>query len=89
MPCGVGENRIDALAAVRYICAPMVETYRNTVQYAALAQALKFAGGPEGLAAKLQVPAGFIETLLKGAEPIPQWVFLKIVDYINEQLENG
>ena len=53
------------------------DNYRKTLQYA---EAL--AGSPELLARRLNIDSRLLTSWLRGTEPIPETVFLKLVDLV-------
>ena len=54
----------------------------ESIHARALRQAAKVLGGYENLQRKLQVPASSLFPWLNGVEPIPERVFLQVVDII-------
>jgi hypothetical protein len=59
-----------------------------TIQRATLHRARDLAGGVTFLARKLQIPTNEVDDMLHGRAPIPNWVFLRAVDYVNEHETN-
>jgi hypothetical protein len=56
----------------------------KTLQQAAMKRALDLAGGVTFLSNKVGVSAYALDAMLSGTEEIPMWLFLRVVDYINE-----
>ena len=54
----------------------------ESIHARALRQAAKVLGGYENLQRRLQVPASSLLPWLNGAEPMPERVFLQVVDII-------
>ena len=54
----------------------------ESIHARALRQAAKVLGGYENLQRRLQVPASALLPWLNGAQPMPEAVFLKVVDII-------
>ena len=54
----------------------------ESIHARALRQAAKVLGGYESLQRKLQVPASSLLPWLNGAEPMPERIFLQVVDII-------
>jgi hypothetical protein len=42
------------------------------------------AGGVSLLARELQLPAITLDDMLQGRAPVPTWLFLRAVDYVND-----
>jgi hypothetical protein len=59
------------------------------IQVAALELANTLAGGVSNLARKVGLNADTVDRMLWGREPVPTWVFLRVVDYINEARQSG
>ena len=55
-----------------------------TLQHAALRRARDLAGGVSYLARQLHLTANDLDDMLHEREPIPAWVFLRCVDFVNE-----
>jgi hypothetical protein len=55
-----------------------------SVQASLLRRARDLAGGVSLLAKALQVSAYDLDDMLHGKAPIPTWLFLRAVDYVNE-----
>jgi len=53
------------------------------IQHAILERASELAGSVERLAQVLLIPPEALHTYLRG-DPIPTWLFLRTVDYVNE-----
>jgi hypothetical protein len=60
-----------------------------SVQAALLRRARDLAGGVSLLARVLQVSANELDDMLHGKTPIPTWLFLRGVDYVNEVEQAG
>ncbi len=60
-----------------------------TLQHAALRRARDLAGGVSYLAKHLHLTANDLDDMLHGREPIPTWVFLRAVDFVNEAESRG
>ena len=60
---------------------------KKNLQQAVLAYARDLAGGVTYLARKVGMGADSLDAMLHGAEPIPSWVFLRAVDFVNEARE--
>ncbi len=60
---------------------------KKNLQQAVLAHARDLAGGVTYLARKMGVGTDSLDAMLHGAEPIPSWVFLGAVDFVNEARE--
>src|SRR5205823_6555906 len=61
----------------------------RTVQQVALRHARDLAGGISFLARRIGVPADTLDAMVHGRESIPNWIFLRTVDYINEAEATG
>jgi hypothetical protein len=59
----------------------------ETVQLATLRHALDIAGDVFELSRRIGPGARSLLAMLRGDEEIPMWVFLRMVDYVNEQQE--
>jgi hypothetical protein len=59
-----------------------------SLQLVALRRARDLAGGVSLLARKMGIGAYMLDDMLHDKEPIPQWVFLRAVDFINEAEAN-
>jgi hypothetical protein len=55
------------------------------VQIATLKRALELAPDTESLERALGLGSRRLDAMLEGHEPIPTWVFLRAVDFINEK----
>jgi DNA-binding transcriptional regulator YdaS (Cro superfamily) len=55
----------------------------DTLRSRAVAKAVQVLGGEEALAARLGLTPGTIKLLMAGRVPVPQQVFLKVVDIIS------
>ena len=55
----------------------------DTLRSRAVAKAVQVLGGEEALAARLGLTPGTIRLLVAGRVPVPQQVFLKVVDIIS------
>jgi hypothetical protein len=61
----------------------------RTVQQVALRYARDLAGGVTFLARLIRIPTLNLDEMLHGREAIPNWVFLRVVDFINETEAKG
>jgi hypothetical protein len=59
-------------------------TVSQSVYLYALQRAALLAGGAEPLARRLELPAFFVESWLRGLHPVPLEIFLMIVDLVLE-----
>jgi hypothetical protein len=57
---------------------------KSSLQVAALGRARDLAGGVSYLARKLGIGANALDNMLHEKEPVPSWVFLRAIDFINE-----
>jgi hypothetical protein len=57
---------------------------KDSIQPAALRRAMTLAGGVSFLSHKLGITANDLDAMLQHREPVPHWVFLRAVDYLNE-----
>jgi hypothetical protein len=57
---------------------------RHCVQVSLLKIARDMAGGVSLLARELQVAATNLDQMLQERDPVPTWLFLKAVDYVND-----
>jgi hypothetical protein len=55
-----------------------------SVQAGLLRRARDLAGGVSLLARALQVSANDLDEMLHGKAPVPAWLFLRAVDYVND-----
>jgi hypothetical protein len=62
---------------------------KSSIQVAALRRARDLAGGVSYLARKLGIGANALDDMLHDKEPVPSWVFLRAVDFINEAATSG
>jgi hypothetical protein len=62
---------------------------KSSLQVAALKRARDLAGGVSYLARKLGIGANSLDDMLHDKEPVPSWVFLRAVDFINEAETSG
>jgi hypothetical protein len=62
---------------------------KSSLQVAALQRARDLAGGVSYLARKLGIGANSLDDMLHDKEPVPSWVFLRAVDFINEAETSG
>jgi len=61
----------------------------ESIHARALRKAAKLLGSYEALQRKLQVPASALLPWLNGAQPMPEAVFLKVVDIISTDAEDS
>lgn len=61
----------------------------KTIQLALLEHARDLAGGVSYLARSLGVGVNALDAMLHGHDPIPSWVFVKAVDFVEEQNQTG
>lgn len=61
----------------------------QTIQVAALELANTLAGGVWNLARIVGLNADSVDRMLWGRDPVPTWVFLRVVDFINESRQAG
>lgn len=61
----------------------------GSIHARALRKAAKILGSYEALQRRLQVPASSLLPWLNGAEPMPEAVFLKVVDLISHDAEDS
>lgn len=66
--------------AGREYCARMVQS----VYLAALKRARDYAGGASGLSKRIGLSADTLDAMLHEHESIPGWVFIRVLDYIND-----
>jgi hypothetical protein len=57
---------------------------RVSIQQATLQHAKLIAGSLHRLSTAISVPTEDLTKWLDGSEPVPTWVFLRAVDYVNE-----
>jgi hypothetical protein len=60
-----------------------------SVQAGLLRRARDLAGGVSLLARALQVSADDLDDMLHAKTPVPTWLFLRAVDYVNEKERAG
>jgi hypothetical protein len=60
-----------------------------SVQAGLLRRARDLAGGVSLLARTLQVSAYDLDDMLHAKTPVPTWLFLRVVDYVNETERAG
>jgi hypothetical protein len=60
-----------------------------SVQRALLELARDYAGGVSYLARKLEVGFHSLDAMLVGNEEIPEWVFVRAVEYVNQRQAEG
>lgn len=60
-----------------------------SVQIRALQKVVELSGGPQALAARLDLKIADIDKWLSGKAQIPREVFLRIVDVLIDELTNG
>jgi len=61
----------------------------KSLQHAALLRARDFAGGVSHLGRKIGIGADSLDAMLHGTVAIPSWLFLRLVDYLNEVETSG
>ncbi len=62
---------------------------KTTLQVAALKRARDLAGGVTYLARKLGIDSNSLDDMIQEKDGIPQWIFLRAVDFINETEMTG
>jgi hypothetical protein len=62
---------------------------KESIRQAALKRARDLAGGVSYLGRKLGVGADALDAMMQGREPVPSWVFLRAVDFINDAESRG
>ena len=61
----------------------------QSLQQAALKRARDIAGGVTFLGRAIQIPADALDAMIHGRAAIPTWLFLRVVDYVNEAEAKG
>ena len=64
---------------------PAAVDKKKSLQQAALHVARDLAGGVTYLSRKLGIGVNSLDAMLHGREDIPEWVFLRAVDFVNEE----
>jgi hypothetical protein len=64
-------------------------SHKSSLQVAALKRARDLAGGVSYLARKLGIGVNSLDDMLHDKEPVPSWVFVRAVDFINEAETTG
>jgi hypothetical protein len=62
---------------------------RRSLQIVALERARDLAGGVSYLARRLGVGVNALDDMVHGKEPVPSWIFLRAVDFINDAETRG
>ena len=57
---------------------------KSSIQLAALKRCRDLAGGVSFLARKIGIGSDSLDGMLHENEPIPDWIFLRAVDFLNE-----
>jgi hypothetical protein len=68
---------------------PRGKMFKETVQQATLRLARDLAGGVSYLSRHLGVTANDLDAMITGRDAIPNWVFLRAADYINDAEARG
>jgi len=58
--------------------------FKDSLQQATLRRAMTLAGGVSFLSHELGITANDLDAMLQQREPVPHWVFLRAIDYLNE-----
>jgi hypothetical protein len=56
-----------------------------SLQQAAIRRAMDLAGGVSHLARALQVSADDLDAFMAGRQAVPNWLFLRTVDFLNDK----
>ena len=51
-------------------------------------EAIRIAGDVPALADVMGMPMNYLAIWMKGKDPVPDWAFLKLTDYVNDKSED-
>jgi hypothetical protein len=88
-PRGAACKVFTDLAGHRIFWNIRAQVRPKTLQQAALLRARDLAGGVSYLGRHLGIGAAALDAMLACTEEIPTWVFLRVVDYINDAEASG